>query len=270
MFGRLLKYDFRSMCKQFGFIWPAALLLAAVNRFTLSGLDANGSLEETIAGIAMLVYIAILMAMFVISVIFVIQRFFKGLLGDEGYLMHTLPVRPWELIGSKLICAVVMTLISIVVAILSIFIIVLPGNFHEFAREFFGMFSWLWSNFDGDVFNAILAFAEILLLLLTGMAQGYVMLYLAMAIGHLFHKNRVAMSVIAYIGIHAVMSTCFSMLGHLFWDMIHGFVQRFFWGPVGWRDIHQSLWITILCTAAISALYFFFTDYILRNKLNLE
>ena len=28
MLGKLLKYDFRSMFKQFGFIWPAALLLA--------------------------------------------------------------------------------------------------------------------------------------------------------------------------------------------------------------------------------------------------
>ena len=27
MFGKLLKYDFRSMFKQFAFIWPAALVL---------------------------------------------------------------------------------------------------------------------------------------------------------------------------------------------------------------------------------------------------
>ena len=53
----------------------------------------------------------------------VIQRFFRGLLGDEGYLMHTLPVSPWQLIGSKLLCAVVTTLLSIVVAILSILLI---------------------------------------------------------------------------------------------------------------------------------------------------
>ena len=31
MFGKLLKYDFRSMWKQFAFIWPAALALALVN-----------------------------------------------------------------------------------------------------------------------------------------------------------------------------------------------------------------------------------------------
>ena len=87
MFGRLVKYDFRSMFKQFGFIWPAALLLAMVNHFTLFGLNSTSTVGETTAGMAMLVYVAILMAMFIITMIFVIQRFFKGLLGDEGYLM---------------------------------------------------------------------------------------------------------------------------------------------------------------------------------------
>ena len=36
MLGKLLKYDFRSMFKQFAFIWPAALALGLINRFTLN------------------------------------------------------------------------------------------------------------------------------------------------------------------------------------------------------------------------------------------
>ena len=80
MFGKLLKYDFRSMLKQFAFIWPAALVLAVINRFTLNGLDSSSAVGETTAGITMLVYVAILVAMFAVTMIFVIQRFFKGLL----------------------------------------------------------------------------------------------------------------------------------------------------------------------------------------------
>ena len=91
MFGKLLKYDFRSMFKQFAFVWPAALALALVNHFTINGIESSSSVGETTAGIAMMIYVAILMAMFIIALIFTIQRFFKGLLGDESYLMHTLP-----------------------------------------------------------------------------------------------------------------------------------------------------------------------------------
>ena len=124
MFGKLLKYDFRSMFKQFAFIWPAALALALVNHFTVDGLDSTSTVGETTAGVSMLVYVAILMAMFIVALVFAIQRFYRGLLGDEGYLMHTLPVKPWQLIGSKLACALVVTVVNILVAILSILLIV--------------------------------------------------------------------------------------------------------------------------------------------------
>ena len=123
MLGKLLKYDFRSMWKQFAINWPAALALALVNRFTLTLPERSSALGNIIAGIAGLVYAAILIAMCVIAVIFVIQRFFKGLLGDEGYLMNTLPVKTWQLIVSKLLCASVATIVSVLVAILSILLL---------------------------------------------------------------------------------------------------------------------------------------------------
>ena len=146
MFGKLLKYDFRSMLKQFAFIWPAALALAVINRFTLSSLESASATGETVAAVAMMVFVSIMIAMFVITLIFVIQRFYKGLLGDEGYLMHTLPVRPWALIGSKLVCAVVLTVASTLVAVAAILIIVSPVID---LGEFFHVIRWLWDAVCG-------------------------------------------------------------------------------------------------------------------------
>ena len=103
MLGKLLKYDFRSMGKQFAFIWPAALVMALLNRFTIGSLDSSDVTRELFSGVAMLVYVAILIALFVIALIFIIQRFYLGLLGDEGYLMFTLPVEPWMNIVNKLL-----------------------------------------------------------------------------------------------------------------------------------------------------------------------
>ena len=272
MFGKLMKYDFRSMLKQFAFIWPAALVLAVVNRFTLSGLESTSATGETVAGIAMLVFVAIMIAMFVIAVIFTVQRFYKGLLGDEGYLMHTLPVRPWALISSKLVCAVTLTVISILVAIASILVIVSPV---VDLREIFHVLRWLWDAIRGnsDRINAFLVLLEILILILTGMAQSYLMLYLAMAIGHLFNKNLAAMSVAAYIGIHVVVSTLLSFTSNIFGDMLGDFLSGLFWGKSGypvWRSVHMSLWFSIFVVGIGGAVYFFLTEYILRNKLNLE
>ena len=78
MFGKLLKYDFRSMLKQFAFIWPAALALAVINRFTLSGLESTSATGETVAAVAMMVFVAIMIAMFVITLIFVRFSMFRA------------------------------------------------------------------------------------------------------------------------------------------------------------------------------------------------
>ena len=251
MFGKLLKYDFRSMLKQFAFIWPAALVLALVNRFTVNSFVTSASgLRQTV------------------TIIFVIQRFFRGLLGDEGYLMHTLPVSPWQLIGSKLLCAVVTTLLSIVVAILSI-LLIMPISWINILDMFKG-FSYLFSHWNMELTHSVLFLLEFLLLICLGMANGYLHLYLSMAIGHLFNRNRVAMSVVAYIAINALVGILIGILGNMGlrnlsipYDLIN-----FENSPTA--AIHLSFWISILIALAGDAVYFFCTEYILRKRLNLE
>ena len=133
MLFKLLKYDFRAMWKQFSLIWGAALALALANRFSIFwDVDdhAIGLSDTTTSGITVFAFMSVITAMFVIAVIFVVNRFSKGLLGGEGYLMHTLPVRPWELVASKLICGTVTWIGCGVVALLSPFIMA-PVNWLE-------------------------------------------------------------------------------------------------------------------------------------------
>ena len=264
MFGKLLKYDFRSMIKQFAFIWPAALVLAIVNRFTLDGLDSTSSVGETTAGIAMLVYVAILISMFIVAVIFVIQRFYKGLLGDEGYLMHTLPVKPWQLIGSKLACALVVTVVNILVAILSILLIV-PWAASDL-KELFEGFQYLFAHWNIQATQIMIAMLEFILFSLASFAVGYLHLYLSMAIGHLFNKNRVAMSVIAFIAIQVLLSILGNILARPFSDLIY----PAFSSLDGMPAYHISMWVLIAGEMILAAVYFVGTEYILRKRLNLE
>lgn len=269
MFGKLLKYDFRSMLKQFALIWPAALALALVNRFTLKHfVTSTSSAMETISGITMLVYIAILMAMFIIAVIFVIQRFYKGLLGDEGYLMHTLPVRPRQLIGSKLVCAVVVTFVSILVAIASILLIVpISGaDLQAIWREVLAHIG------TGDFIRSMLT---LLLSFLLDMARGFLLLYLAMAVGHLFSKNRMLWSFVAYIGITIAASLVENQVNQIFAPNLHSAVfglviSGFDTLPTITPPPTSEFWISLAVSAALSALYFALTNYILKHRLNLE
>ena len=121
MLWKLLKYDFRSMWKQFAVVWPAVLVIGLVNRFTLpwevTGSSAMANDPGAVGVTTVILLFAGLLAMGVLALVFILQRFYKGLLGDEGYLMHTLPVKPWQLVASKLICAVTMLIISGAVAL---------------------------------------------------------------------------------------------------------------------------------------------------------
>ena len=264
MFGKLLKYDFRSMFKQFAFIWPAALVLAVVNRFTISGMDSTSSVGETTAGVAMLVYVAILMAMFIVALVFTVQRFYKGLLGDEGYLMHTLPVKPWQLVGSKLLCAVVTTFLSVVVAVLSILLIVPWGR--EEIQELFRGLGYIFSHWNIQATHGLIGLLEVCLLMMASFATGYLQIYLALSVGHLFNKNRIAMSVIAFIAINAVVS---ALTGRILSPFLDTFA-RIINDMSGAASFHSVVWIAIAGELILSAVYFVGTEFILRKKLNLE
>ena len=262
MFGKLLKYDFRSMWKQFAFIWPAALAL--VNHFTINGLDSAGTVGETTAGISMLIYVAILMAMFIVVLVFAIQRFFKGLLGDEGYLMHTLPVRPWQLIGAKLVCAVVTTFLSVMVALLSI-LVIFPWD-REVVGELFRGLGYIFSHWNIQATHGVIGILEFCLMMMVSFATGFLQLYLSMSIGHLFSKNRVAFSVIAFIAINAVVSTLSGTLLLPLSDVLSDIINSM----NGVTSFHAAMWTIIAGELVLSAIFFAGTEFVLRKKLNLE
>lgn len=56
------------------------------------------------------------MAAFVLTLIIQIQRFSKNLLGDEGYLMFTLPASVSQHITAKLVVAVLLDVLSVAAA----------------------------------------------------------------------------------------------------------------------------------------------------------
>ena len=266
MFGKLLKYDFRSMLKQFAFIWPAALALALVNHFTINNfVTSSTAVGETTAGIAILVYVAILIAMFVVALVFACQRFYKGLLGDEGYLMFTLPVKPWQLIGSKLLCAVVTTFLSVVVALLSV-LVLLPWEKETFQEIFEGL-HYIFTHLNVQAVHTIIGFLEFCLLMMMSFAVGYLQIYLSLGIGHLFNKHRAVMTGVAFIGINAVVTTLTGrFLGPAF-DVIFENVNLIVDSSA---RFHSVMWIAIASELVLCAVYFAGTEYILRKKLNLE
>ena len=124
MLSKLLKYEFKATGRIYGGLYlailAAAALLGAFFRFPALASDFPIVVVTT-------VYLMLCVAIAVITALTIIQRFTRNLLGREGYLMHTLPVTPAQLILSKLISSMVWLLCSILVIALSLGVFFLCG-----------------------------------------------------------------------------------------------------------------------------------------------
>ena len=261
MLFKLLKYDFRAMWKQFSLIWGAALALALANRFSIFwDVDdhAIGLSDTTTSGITVFAFMSVITAMFVIAVIFVVNRFSKGLLGGEGYLMFTLPVRPWELVASKLICGTVTWIGCGVVALLSPFIMA-PVNWLELMQFPF------WSDILRGIMKhpgTLALMAEFCLVILAFIVLFISVMYLAMAIGHLFSRHRRLISVAAFIGLYILIANVYGRV------VSYRFIQSLM------NTVNVNAYSSMLTAAAImlipAAIFLAAVCWILENKLNLE
>ena len=262
MLGKLLKYDFRAMWKQFSIIWPAALAIALINRFTLPFNRGSGSSagvkSELLSMITITMFVGVMCAMFVVAMVFVLTRFYRGLLGDEGYLMHTLPVKPWQLVLSKLICAVVVTVTNVVVSILAMFLM-MPINW----TALFDVIQW--QRLVQGLMQQPVALAylgEFFLLCVTALALMVTMVYLSMSIGHLFHRRRVLMSIAAFFALDIVGNLIITLMDQL---GVLGFLnQMAVWGG------HMGIWVGIGLLMIPAVVMFLATSYLLKHRLNLE
>lgn len=289
MYKKLCKYEFKSIARTLLPIYLAVLAVSLISAVsmglsymqagkTAAGISALQKLFGLTQIVSMFAYFGVMVALFVVTTVVILQRFYKGLLCDEGYLMFTLPVKPWQLIASKGTAAFVMGIASGVTACLSI-VILICGSVGP-VQFFSSLFDpQLWKQIAqglSEVFpkwglHIVLYGVEGILLAIVGGLSALFQMYLSMALGHLANKHRVLMSVVAYI----VISMAFSFLSGgmvIFADatgLDYVLASMTDWIPAS-VSVHALLWTLLLSQAVKLAVFFFGTERILSKKLNLE
>ena len=168
--------------------------------------------------------------------------------------MFTLPVRPWQLLLSKFITAI---LTITVTAVISFFSVILVFDGVD------GLLTLLKDLLTRMDFPSGLTLTLILLLLFFSMCAGILQIYLSCSIGHLFRSKRILWSVLVYYGISmalevVVMIVSIGILGSQTMDLLSA------------QSPNVLLGIVAGLEALLCALYFFLSERILRNHLNLE
>lgn len=255
MLGKLIKYDLKSMTKTIVPLWITVVALTLILTISNWGTNLETFAEnDTIMVVLSILLFSVSVAILVMNVLFVIQRFWNGLLKEEGYLMFTLPVSTRKLILAKGLSALLISLGSILVAILCVVIIAFSYVHSYDGSNLFAILKIALQNTflnitGSDIAETILCFIMVPVFLLTEIYQTYT----AMAIGQLSNKNRFMLSIVAYIGITIILS----MIASIF-DFV---------------TINNSMLETLflLATSTLKLLIFHgITEIILTRKLNLE
>lgn len=264
MFGKLMKYEMRSLMRGLLPLYGAVLIMAAVNAVMMNFMQYG--LPQTIA---IMLYFGLCVAVAVLTIMAMVQRFYKGLLCDEGYLMHTLPVRPWELLLSKLTGATIMTILSGVIGILSIFVLMC------FDISVGDMIMVGWSELFRESFRVFPTWPlAALLWLLSGVAyvtSQITQLYAAMSLGHLSNRHRVAMSFVWYMVISTALSILLALGIHLI-----GATGLDYWISQMLSTLQPTaaMYVTVLGILVFylikTAAFFAVSNFVLSHKLNLE
>lgn len=258
MLSRLTKYEFKACMRSCAPVYLAVILAAILVRVFLV-IPSNAALVEITRAITSLIYGVLICAVLIMTFIIQLQRFYKNLLGDEGYLMLTLPVTNGQHIMSKSIVALILDIFATIVITISIFILVGDAyTFREIGQFFKELFQYN--------FSLVYVLEFIVMLILASFSTTFYA-YMSIAIGHTAKRHRMGMAIVAYFGISFVLQFVFSMLGNLFDAM----------GLWDWLTyIPETTMPHILMLGAsayfliVSVIYFFITRFILDRKLNLE
>ena len=267
MLGKLMKYEFRATAIYFLPIYVVLVLVSGL-RYVVSLISqkfSNGF--SAFSGFSLsAIYLLLALGLAITTFIVIIIRFYKNLLGTEGYLMFTLPVSVEQNILAKLIPSVVWFFGSCVLGMLTI----APAMGLRFNDNPFTMFTGIRL---GDVPEILLA----VLMVIGSIAGTFLFYYLCMCIGQMFNSHRVLVSAGAYI----VIQTVLQILGIAFiWICASSFSSQAF---VAWLSnafafldkipsgslIYLFLIAANILSYGIAAALFFIDSAILRKRLNL-
>ena len=287
MLKQLLKYEFKATKSLYFGLYLALALLSVVLgvSFRQENARAHSTSFQNLEVILMVLYLSVIFAIAVLCFVSTVQRFYKNLLGREGYLMHTLPVTETQLILSKLLTSMVWVLCSGLVGIVCITGMVSIGVLDA---EVLGTVDWdswkqLWGMLYGELGAKFwLVMFWTILINLARLASLILCVYAACMIAHQFKKQTMVAGILAFIGMNIVENQIDKLLGMndvtLFVGVNYELVDVS--DVSGGTTVMHYLTTAfgqgagyLFCfvfTAAIAAAYFCLTRWLMKYKLNLE
>ena len=272
MLRKLVKYELKSIYKFFFVLY--AIIIAASITF-ISTIKTSSDALEVIGFSSGLLCMFGMIALSVGLLVFTITRFNRSLLGDEGYLMFTIPTSTHNIIWSKAIAILIFNLLSVFVVVLVMILI----------AYFIGDFNLAFKK-PGTYLVIVLAIVHILVSIISSTMLIYASISFGQMPAFKKHKN---ISAIGFFVVFSIVSEyIMTKLGYAGLDaMFSSFNARYYnlLQSVDQTNISQTMNDVIEIATQYSshfllsflglslivlAVEYIITYYILDKKLNLD
>ncbi|WP_165737403.1 ABC transporter permease [Streptococcus dysgalactiae] len=262
MFGKLLKYEFKSIGKWYFALNAAVIAIAAILSFTIKQFTQQADnagvfgtvIDKMLPLTLSLTFGALITGSLLSTLLIIINRFSKNIFGREGYLTLTLPVTSHQIILSKLVASFICSLFNLIILIFGIAILIVP------MVDFKDVVETLSKVIKAEY---ILDNAFILSYLLVSSLASILLLYFAISIGQLFSNRRGLMAFIAYFALMILFSVATNYLNL----KVFGFEST---SEVLPYKEHVYLYVIIVEEFVEMLICYLGTHFIIKNKLNIQ
>lgn len=285
MLTKLMKYDFRSI-RRFGL--PMILVLAGVyvvGALNMILMNYSSMQASSLDAPPIWVVITLLSSLFNMLVslltsgaavamqIIIFVDFYQTLVTDQGYLTFTLPVRPWQILMSKVICGSVWSLIISVITIVGTFgmqAVAAAGvvSFQEFEIAF-AILEELMQTVIGSLpfLDGMAIGAMAILLIPISLVNSLLLYYMAIFFASVVsRKNRVVVAIASIFGVNFLYGILTGIVVAVVF-LISGVVAALADNVLLMIELIMGLLLIIL--AGTTVLFFWLTKHMMEKKLNL-
>lgn len=283
MLGKLFKYENRAVSK---ILFPLSIAVILLSVFGAAMLKLNfvfegfyeqenivSNLISTGSNLLMIFSILAIVSANFVAVFLIMQRYYRNLFTDEGYLTFTLPVTPVQIILSKLFTAIIWSVIIVLCTIAGVFIFVVFGTSSSFINyEVIDAIKEVWHQIASveliSLLDWFLFIFEFILMGIVSMVTSFLLIYLSITLGsQIAKKHKILASVGMYFVISSVVSTVESIIMAMIMILNFGSLEA---EPTSLFEMYLLFIGAIVVNLIVSVVYFFVNKYVLTNKLNIE
>lgn len=268
MLGKLMKYEWKATWK---LLLPMNLFIVVMSFFAyatvqMSFFDSDSVVVMLMGGFVIMAYILSLVVVSIVTMIFLVYRAYKSIYGDEGYLLHTLPVDKHHIIISKTVVSLAWVVINILLIYLS-FVFMISTQM-EFIKNVFEGFNSYIELING--YEEIGAFDVIMTLI-----AGFIALIAkvlkfgaCISLGQLSSNHKVLASFGFYYGIYFVQNI-FNMMYLVIVEMMVDTTVTTATMSAS-AGIGATWAFDLIANLIYCVVFYIATWYVMEKKLNLE